>query len=98
MQDLGLWANIGSIRNGKTVAFCVLEDFATLCLLGLGLGLGLRGPWVAQAWPKGHPSVAQGRPKRRFGETSLFATKTKKGGVGVGLIRLYKAESTGRGM
>ena len=28
--------------------------------LGLGLGLGLGGPWVAQAWPKGHPSVAQG--------------------------------------
>jgi hypothetical protein len=26
------------------------------------LGLGLGGPWVAQAWPKGHPSVTQGSP------------------------------------
>jgi hypothetical protein len=25
-----------------------------------GLGLGLGGPWVTQAWPKGQPSVAQG--------------------------------------
>jgi hypothetical protein len=28
--------------------------------ISLGLGLGLGDPWVAQAWPKGHPRVAQG--------------------------------------
>jgi len=43
-----------------------------------GLGLGLGGPWVAQAWPKGHPSVAQGRPKRRNGISALFAMKVEK--------------------
>jgi hypothetical protein len=34
--------------------------------------------WVAQAWPKGHPSVAQGRPKGRMEQVVLFATKAEK--------------------
>jgi hypothetical protein len=55
---------------------------ATFCRLGLGLGLGLGGPWVAQGWPKGHPSVAQGPPKRRMEQVVLFATRVeKKAGV-----------------
>jgi len=51
--------------------------------LPMGLGLGLGGPWVAQAWPKGHPSVTQGPSKGRFEETPLFATKEEKGRGGV---------------
>jgi len=40
----------------------VFLGFATLCLLGLGLG----DPRVTQGSPKGHPSVTQGSPKRRI--------------------------------
>jgi hypothetical protein len=47
-----------------------------------GLGLGLGGPWVAQAWPKGHPSVAQGRPKGRFTKVLCLQQKLEKGRVG----------------
>jgi len=63
----------------------------------LGLGLGLDGPWVAQAWPKGHPSIAQGRPKGRFWETSLFATQTRKWGVGVGFSRVMAQAGAAKG-
>jgi hypothetical protein len=59
----------------------------------LGLGLGLGGPWVALGWPKGHPSVAQGPPKRRTEQVVLFATRVeKKAGVGVSWLK-----DTGRG-
>src|SRR5438270_3507995 len=34
--------------------------------------------WVAQGWPKGHPSVAQGRPKRGFKEVLCLQQKLKK--------------------
>jgi hypothetical protein len=57
-----------------------MVSVATLCRVGLGLGLG--DPWVAQAWPKGHPSVTQGRPKGRFSKVLLFATKVGKRGEG----------------
>jgi hypothetical protein len=60
----------------ETVAFCV---FGTLRPSAYALGLGLGGPWVA----KRGPSVAQGRRKRRVGEMSLFATKTRKWRAGV---------------
>jgi hypothetical protein len=66
----------------ETVAFCIFGNLRPSAD-ALGLGLGLGGPWVAQAWPKGHPSVAQGRPKHRLKETALFATKDKKMAAGV---------------
>ena len=46
------------------------------------LGLGLGGPWVAQAWPKGHPSVTQARPKGRFTKVLCLQQKLEKGGGG----------------
>ena len=49
MQDLELSANIASIRNGTAVAFCVFGNFVTLCLLGLGLGLGF--DWIRAKAP-----------------------------------------------
>jgi hypothetical protein len=62
-------------RATETVAFCSLDQFTTLCRLGLGLG----GPWVA---PKGHPSVAQGRAQASIQESALVATKVEKWRVG----------------
>ena len=51
--------------------------------LPIGFGcLGLGDPWVTQGWPKGHPSVAQGRPKRRFTKVLCLQQKLKKGRVG----------------
>jgi hypothetical protein len=46
---------LGSIRNGKPLHFVFFEDFATLCLLGLGLGR----PRATQGSPKRHPREAQ---------------------------------------
>jgi hypothetical protein len=40
-------------------------SFATLCLLGLGLGVG--HPWATQAPPKGHARATQAPRKGRFG-------------------------------
>jgi hypothetical protein len=48
----------------------------------LGLGLGLGGPWVAQAWPKGHPSAMQGPRKRRLAEVLCLQQELKNGGPG----------------
>jgi hypothetical protein len=38
--------------------------------------------WVALGWPKRGPSVAQGRPKRRFKKVLCLQQKLKKGRVG----------------
>jgi hypothetical protein len=46
------------------------------------LGLGLGGPWVAQAWRKGGPSVTQGRPKRRIAEVFYLQHKLENAGLG----------------
>jgi hypothetical protein len=40
----------------ETVAFCVFGDLRPSAY---ALGLGLGGPWVAQAWPKRRPREAQ---------------------------------------
>jgi hypothetical protein len=72
MQDRAI-AKIGSIRNGKPLRFVFL---GILRPSAYALGLGLGGPWAAQASP-------QGRRKRRVGEMSLFATKTRKWRAGV---------------
>jgi hypothetical protein len=47
------------------------------------LGLGLGDAWVTLGSPKGHPSVAQARPKDRCAVLSLFSTKgaKRRGGV-----------------
>jgi len=50
------------------------------CIGGLGLGLG--GPRVAQAWPKGHASVAQGPRKGRMEECFVCNKRRKKAGWG----------------
>jgi hypothetical protein len=55
--------------------------FATLCRLGLGLGL--RHPRVTLGPPKGHPSATQGSPKRRMNKWFCLQQKLKKGRVGV---------------
>src|SRR5436309_3099870 len=65
---------------GREISVIAGIWIATLCRLRLGLGLG--GPWVAQAWPKGHPSVTHGPSKGRFEEAPLFATKEEKRGLG----------------
>jgi hypothetical protein len=46
------WIDFRGSATEDSVAFRVLGQFATLCLLGIG-------------WPLGGPSVAQGPPKRR---------------------------------
>jgi len=55
------------------------RGLATLCRLGLGLG----DPWATQGPRKGHPSVAQGRPKRRFMLSMFVCNKSWKMGGGV---------------
>ena len=67
------WIDFRGSATEDSVAFRVLGQFATLCLLGIGIGLG---------WPLGGPSVAQGPPKRRAREaqgsncgSALFATR-----------------------
>jgi hypothetical protein len=75
MQDRAI-AKIGSIRNGKPLRFVFLGICDPLPMLWVW-------DWVALGWPKRGPSVAQGRRKRRVGEMSLFATKTRKWRAGV---------------
>jgi hypothetical protein len=65
----------------ENIAFGIQQSVATLC----GLGLGLGGPWVAQAWPKGQPSVTQGRTKRRMTKAFCLQQKLKNAGWGWGL-------------
>jgi len=69
---------------------CVL-CFGGFCdpLPNLGLGLGLGGPWVAQASPKGGPREAQ---RVDWKKRLLFATKTRKWRVGGGAQRAPIAE------
>jgi hypothetical protein len=54
--------------------------FATLCLLGIGFGIGspLGHPSVTQGPRKGHPSAMQGL----IWISGLFATEMEKQGVG----------------
>jgi hypothetical protein len=72
-QGSGLWPSAGTMTVCGAAVFAPriisgLQPCADSVPLGLGLelGLGLGDPWVTQGWPKGHPSVAQGRPKRRI--------------------------------
>jgi hypothetical protein len=55
--------------------------FATLCLLGIGFGIGWRlgHPSVTQGSRKGNPSAMQGS----ILISALFATEVEKWGVGV---------------
>jgi hypothetical protein len=52
--------------------------------VGLGLGPGLGGPWVAQAWPKGGPRATQASRKGRMKEMLCLQQKVEKGRVGQG--------------
>jgi hypothetical protein len=61
-------------RATETVAFCSLDQFTTLCRLGLGLG----GPSVAQGPPKRGAREAQASIQ----ESALVATKVEKWRVG----------------
>src|SRR5579864_2162595 len=63
-------------HSAKTAAF------ATLCRLGLGLGLGLDDPRVTLGSPKRHPRATQGSPQASIGESLLFATRVEKWGWG----------------
>jgi len=60
MQDLG-YREYWKYPQRETVAFCVLEDFATLCLIGFGIGRPLGHARATQASPKGNPSVDLGK-------------------------------------
>jgi hypothetical protein len=58
----------------------------------------LGDPWVTQASPKGHARATQAWRKGGFAEVLLFATKAKKGRVGVKIAviardRRHRAES-----
>ena len=62
----------------ETVAFRVLGKFATLYLLGLGLGLGSDHAWVTLARRLGDPWVTHGSRLGRITEVPVFATKDEK--------------------
>jgi len=70
----------GGAQRRILLRFVFLGSLRPSACLGLGLGLG--GPWVAQAWPKGHPSVAQGRTKGRIAEVLYLQHGFKNGGEG----------------
>jgi hypothetical protein len=80
----GYWLlAFGQKNRQRTRRSMVLSQVATLCRFGLGLGLGLGGPWVTQAWPKGHPSATQGPPKGGFAKVLCLQHKLEKGRGGV---------------
>jgi hypothetical protein len=76
----GYWLLAFGQKNQQRTRRSMCFHFATLCRLGLGLGL--RGPWATQGPPLGHPSVTQGSPKGRMEQVVLFATKVKNAGWG----------------
>jgi hypothetical protein len=78
MQDRAI-AKIGSIRNGKPLRFVFL---GILRPSAYALGLGLGGPWAAQAWPKRRPREAQASS----GGNVFVCNENKKMAGGDGLL------------
>jgi hypothetical protein len=63
---------------------------ATLCLTGIGFGIGIGSrlghPSVTQGWPKGHARMTQGS----ICVSALLATQAGKRGVGGCAERAYR--------
>ena len=77
------------LRNGTTVAFCVL---GILRPSADGLGLGLGHPRVTPGSPKRHPWVTHGSRLGRPEQVLCLQQKMKKAGVGAEIDVIRKAE------
>jgi len=73
------WIDFRGSATEDSVAFCFPGSFATLLPAWDWDWVWV---WVAPGPPKGHPSVAQGRPKGRIAEVLCLQQKLKKGGDG----------------